>query len=201
MHLDGKSMAQRQGPSWFRFLGLCAGGLAAMLVSGTNTVLAGNGHGNGHGHGHGHDDDDDGPGYKGTANLSIVSVGPNVARCGNAPNIELIFEGSGLDTAGGITSVESSACQNPTTGEVFDLVAVDTYATGSLEIVSEDFFLVFDPQTCVSTNIDRVKFDVGGGTGAFAGVTGGGTYDIAIDDPACSGEVVPASVWFHGDLD
>jgi hypothetical protein len=184
-------MAQRQGTSWFRITGFVATSFAAALLLGTNAVSAGP-HGNGH-----HDD----PGYKGTASLNVIAVAPNPERCGDPPTFELTFEGSGLDTAGGITSIEASACQNVATGEVFDLVAVDTYPDGdTINIVSDSFYFVLDPETCVSTNIHPVRFDVDGGTGIFEGIAGGGKYDIAFNDPSCNGEVTPAFISFRGHL-
>lgn len=209
-------MAQRHGASWSRSIGSAATSIAAALLLGSGAVSAGgHGHGGHGGHGHGghghgghghgghgdHGDDQDGPGYKGTASLDLISVAPNPARCGAAPNMEVVFEGSGLDTAGGITSIESSACQNLETGEVFDLVAVDTYAGGdTINIVSDSFYFVLDPETCVSTNIDPVEFDVDGGTGIFAGIEGGGLYDISFNDPTCNGVVTPAFIAFRGYL-
>ncbi|MEX1366621.1 MAG: hypothetical protein AB1Z98_26080 [Nannocystaceae bacterium] len=148
------------------------------------------------------DDDDDESGsqrYNGAETLNLVGVAPNPARCGAAPVFELSFEGEGVDTAGGAFEVTASACQNTATGEVFDLVAIDTYFTGdSVTIRSDPFFLVPDPQTCLSANDGRVKYDIDGGTGAFAGARGGGRYDIVINDPACSGSLTPAFVSFRG---
>jgi len=180
-------MAHRQGMSWFRISGLFAMGVAASLVLGTNAVPA-----------HADDDDEALP-YKGSETLALVSVAPNPARCGDFPNFEAVFEGSGIDTAGGVFTVVSSGCQNIQTGYVFDLVAVDTYANGdSVNIVADDFFFVFDPQTCVSSNADPVRYWIDGGTGAFAGATGRGKFDIASNDPSCNGVVAPSFVWFRG---
>lgn len=196
-----KTMTQRQGTSWFRITGLVTFGLAAALLLGTAPASASGGHH--HHHHHDGDDDDGAPdfGYKGSAALSLISVSENVERCGSAPVVELTFEGAGIDTAGGNTTIESSACQNTATGEVFDLVAVDTYASGSVNIASETFFLVFNPETCASSSLESVRFDVDGGTGAFAGASGGGKFDIALNDPSCNGEVTPAYVWFRGHID
>src|SRR4029079_6140693 len=109
-HLGWKvGMTQRQGTSWVRITGLAATCFAAALLLEANVVSAGPGSGNGNG--------DQDPGYKGTASLDVVAVPPSPGRCGNAPNMELTFEGCGLDTAGGITSIESPACQNLATGE------------------------------------------------------------------------------------
>ncbi len=179
-------MAQRHGTSWLYTMAL----LTAAFTIGPNPVWAST-------------EVDDGDGeaqrYKGSETLDVVSAGPNPARCGAAPNIEVVFEGSGIDTAGGIFTVVSSACQNVATGEVFDLVATDTYASGdSITIESDPFFLVFDPQTCVSSNVDPVRYRIAGGTGAFAGAKGGGRFDIASNDPNCNGELAPAFVWFRG---
>lgn len=179
------SMAQRQGSSWFRITGLFTVGLAATLLLGTSPALA--------------DDDDEAQRYKGSETLDLVSVGLNPARCGEAPNFEAMYEGFGIDTAGGVFTVVSSGCQNIATGEVFDLVAVDTYANGdSMNIEADSFFLVFDPMTCVSSNIDPVRYRIKGGTGAFAGAKGGGRFEIASNDPSCNGEISPAFVWFRG---
>ena len=137
--------------------------------------------------------------YKGSETLELLSVAPNPARCGGFPNFEAQFAGQGIDTAGGIFDVEASGCQNIETGEVFDLVAVDTYADGSsVTIVTFSFTLGLDPDTCVSTNSLPVFYTVGEGTGEFAGTTGFGVFEFASNEPTCSGEVTPAYVWFTG---
>lgn len=168
-------------------------GLAAMLlVSGvfaTGTAFASGGHGN--------------QVHKGASMLTIVAVGPNVARCGAFPdNVELHFEGQGTDTGGGAFTSVASACQNTTTSEVFDLQSVDTYVlTGdSITILSEPFILAPDPMTCLATNPKAVKYILPGGTGAFANATGYGTYHIYATDPACSGVNLPALVAFTGKI-
>lgn len=182
-------MAHRQGTSWLHKAGMLVTGLTAVVLLGASAVSA---HGGG-------DDDDEAQRYKGSETLVLVSVAPNAARCGDYPNFEATFEGSGIDTAGGIFTVVSSGCQNIATGQVFDLVATDTYATGdAVSIEADDFFLVFDPQTCVSSNVDPVRYRIAGGSGAFAGATGGGKFDFASNDPSCNGELAPAFVWFHG---
>lgn len=147
------------------------------------------------------DDEGEWQKYNGAESLSLVSVAPNPARCGAAPNFELTFAGEGVDTAGGAFTVVSSACQNTATGEVFDLVAVDTYFTGdSVTITSEPFFLVPNPQTCTSANDGPVRYEVGNGTGIFAGIEGRGRYDLVLNDPACSGALTPAFVSFRGKI-
>lgn len=139
--------------------------------------------------------------YKGSETLELVSVGLNEARCGKAPNFEAVFEGEGIDTAGGVFTVVSSGCQNIATGEVFDLVAVDTYANGdSVTIEASSFYLVFDPQICASSNVDSAHYEIAGGTGAFAGASGSGVFELASNDPSCNGEVAPAYVWFRGKI-
>jgi hypothetical protein len=61
------------------------------------------------------------PDYKGGSSFNLVSAGPNVARCGAFPeNIELNFQGSGIDTEGGYNTAVFSACTNTTTNIVFD---------------------------------------------------------------------------------
>jgi hypothetical protein len=184
-------MAHRQGTSWFRISGLLTVGLAASLALSTSPASA--------------DDDDDDEGeanalrYKGSETLALVSVGLNLERCGDVPNFEAVFEGSGIDTAGGLFTVTSSGCQNVATGLVFDLMAVDTYANGdSVNIVADSFYLVLDPQTCVSTNVDPVRYSIDGGTGAYADARGGGKFDFASNDPSCNGVPAPAYVWFRG---
>lgn len=171
---------------WLRVSGLTTLGLIAALGLGAGPVNAGWG---------------DYEKYKGAETLDLVSVGVNEARCGAPPNFEAVFEGEGIDTAGGVFTVVSSGCQNIATGEVFDLTAVDTYANGdSVTIEAEDFTLVFDPQTCASSNVWPVFYDIAGGTGAFAGAQGYGTFDFASNDPACNGEIAPAFVWFKGKI-
>lgn len=195
--MDG-SMAHRHGRSWFRISARLGAGVVVSLA-----ILAGSAHGHGGGGGGGGGGHGGGGGlhYKGSETLSLVSVAPNLERCGEAPNFEAVFEGSGIDTAGGVFTVESSGCQNVATGLVFDLVATDTYANGdSVDIVADSFTLVFDPETCVSSTVDSVHFDIDGGTGAFAGASGGGKFDFASNDPACSGVISPAFVWFRGKI-
>ncbi len=139
--------------------------------------------------------------YKGSVALNVVSVAPNIPRCGEAPNVEAQFQGGGLDTGGGLVTVDATGCQNLDTGEVFDLIAVDTYADGnSINIVADSFFLVPNPQTCVSSNAEPVRFWIDGGTGLFDGATGGGKFDFATNDPGCNGEVEPAFIWFKGKI-
>lgn len=180
-------MAHRQGKSWVRVSGPLALGVAASLLLGANVVSAG------------HDDDDEAQRYKGSESLALVSVAPNLERCGDFPNFEAVFEGQGIDTAGGVFTVTASGCQNVATGLVFDLTAVDTYANGdTVNIVADEFYFVFDPQTCVSTNDEPVRYWIDGGTGAFAGADGGGKFEIASNDPSCNGVLAPAFVWFRG---
>jgi hypothetical protein len=180
-------MGHPYGSSWFRVSALLALGVMTSLGLGTNAVTA---------HASGNSQR-----YKGSESLALVSVAPNPERCGDFPNFEAIFEGMGIDTAGGVFTVTSSACQNVATGLVFDLVATDTYASGdSVEIVADDFYLVFDPQTCVSSNDQPVRYWIDGGTGAFAGASGGGKFDIASNDPSCNGVLAPAFVWFGGKI-
>lgn len=180
------SSSHQRISTWSRTIGLASASVAAALLLGSGPVAA-NGNGN--------------LKYKGAETLELVSVGLNPARCGDAPNFEAVFEGEGIDTAGGVFSVVSSGCQNIVTGEVFDLVATDTYANGdSVTIEASSFFLEFDPQTCASANDGAVPYIIAGGTGAFAGATGGGTFDFANNDPNCNGEIAPAYVWFRGKI-
>ncbi len=178
-------MTQRQGQSWFRLTGLLVGGVGAALLLTANPAAAG-----------GKKID-----YRGAATLSLIAVGPNVARCGAAPNLELTFEGSGIDLAGGITTIESSACQNPATGQVFDLEATDTYAGGdTISLSADTFFLEFNPETCASGNTQSVRFEIDGGTGIYANIEGDGKFEMALNDPNCNGQFTPAYVWFKGKL-
>lgn len=171
---------------WLRVSSLTTLGLIAALGLGAGPVNAGWG---------GYEK------YKGAESLDLVSVGVNEARCGAPPNFEAVFEGEGIDTAGGVFTVVSSGCQNIATGEVFDLIAVDTYANGdSVTIEAGSFSLVFDPQTCASANVAPVFYEIAGGTGAFSGAQGCGTFDFVSNDPACNGEIAPAFVWFNGKI-
>lgn len=139
--------------------------------------------------------------YNGAETLILVSVVPNLDRCGADPNtFEAQFTGEGIDTAGGSFTVVSSGCQNIAIGEVFDLTAVDTYATGDSVTIAapEPFFLVFNPETCVSANLEPVKYKIVSGTGAFANAKGGGRFDLISNDPNCNGETVPSFVSFRG---
>src|ERR1043165_1479847 len=61
-------------------------------------------------------DDNVNPHYKGGSSFNLVRAAPNVARCGAFPqNIELSFEGSGIDTEGGYNPAVFSACTDTTT--------------------------------------------------------------------------------------
>ena len=141
------------------------------------------------------------PDYKGGSTFNLVSAGPNVARCGSFPeNIELSFEGSGIDTAGGYNTAVFSACTNTTTNLVFDLKATDTYVqTGDQVFIEGDpFVLAPNPDNCVASNAQGVKFRVAGGTGEYAGATGNGHFHITSNVTPCNGLVLPAQVWFDG---
>ena len=54
---------------------------------------------------------------------------------------------------------------------------------------------------CTATNREPVRFDVTGGTGAYAGARGGGSYDLAFTLPTCPGPQAPVHVWFRGHLE
>lgn len=138
--------------------------------------------------------------YKGSETLSFVSAAPNPGRCGSSPTaIEAQFQGQGIDTAGGTFTVVASGCQNIATGEVYDLRAIDTYnAQDSVTIVTDNFFLKLNPQTCISANGKPVDYIISSGTGAFANVRGGGTFNFVSNDPNCNGEFVPGFVFFEG---
>lgn len=142
------------------------------------------------------------PHWKGASMLTPVNVGPNVARCGSFPeNVEITFTGSGIDTGGGIFTSAASTCTNTITGLIFDLKSTDTYQNGdSVLILTDPFTPVLNPATCVSANVQAVKFSVGGGTGKYAGATGHGRFHLANNDPACNGLLVPARVSFEGVL-
>ena len=59
-------------------------------------------------------DDHVNPHYKGGSTFNLVNAGPNVARCGAFPeNIELSFEGSGIDTEGGYNTAVSLPAPTP----------------------------------------------------------------------------------------
>lgn len=148
------------------------------------------------------DDDHSSQEHKGASMLTIVAVGPNVARCGAFPaNVELQFTGQGTDTGGGAFTSVASACQETATSRVFDLESVDTYALGgSILIRSEPFVLAPDPATCLATNDKPVKYTLPSGTGPFANATGSGTYHMYAHTPGCGGVVLPAFVAFKGKI-
>ena len=86
------------------------------------------------------------PDYKGGSSFNFVGAGPNVARCGAFPeNIELNFEGSGIDTEGGFNTAVFSACTNTTTNLVFDLKATDTYVQSGDQVFIEGDPFVLAP--------------------------------------------------------
>lgn len=141
------------------------------------------------------------PHYKGAANFNLVGAAPNPARCGAFPeNVELSFNGTGIDTEGGLITAVFSACTNTTTNEVSDLKATDTYVqTGDTVFIEGDpFILAPNLENCVASNAHGVNFRVAGGTGAYAGATGGGRFHIASNLTPCNGQVAPSSVWFEG---
>ena len=141
------------------------------------------------------------PNYKGGSTFNLVSAGPNVARCGPFPeNIELSFEGSGIDTEGGYNTAVFSACTNTTTNLVFDLKATDTYfQTGDQVFIEGDpFVLAPNPAICAASNAHGVPFRITGGTGARAGATGHGRFHIASNLTPCNGQILPSQVWFDG---
>ena len=141
------------------------------------------------------------PHYKGGSTFNLVGAAPNVARCGAFPqNVELSFQGGGTDTEGGINTAVFSACTNTTTNEVFDLKATDTYtSTGDQVFIEGDSFVqVVNPANCVGSNSHGVNFRVTGGTGAYAGATGGGQFHLVSNLTPCNGQVAPAQVFFQG---
>ena len=141
------------------------------------------------------------PHYKGGSTFNLVNAGPNVARCGAFPeNIELSFEGSGIDTEGGYNTAVFSACTNTTTNLVFDLKAIDTYVqTGDQVFIEGDpFVLAPNPAICTAANAQGVPFRVTGGTGGHAGATGNGHFHITSNLTPCNGLTLPAQVWFEG---
>lgn len=139
--------------------------------------------------------------YKGGSTFNLVSAGPNVARCGPFPqNIELNFEGSGIDTEGGYNTAVFSACTDTTTNLVFDLKATDTYVqTGDQVFIEGDpFVLAPNPSICAASNADGVPFRITGGTGGRAGAKGHGHFHITSNLTPCNGQTPPAQVWFDG---
>jgi hypothetical protein len=141
------------------------------------------------------------PDYKGGSTFNLVGAGPNVARCGAFPeNVELSFEGSGIDTEGGFNTAVFSACTNTTTNLVFDLKATDTYVqTGDQVFIEGDpFVLAPNPAKCFAANAHGVPFRVVGGTGARAGATGHGRFHITSNLTPCNGLTPPSQVWFDG---
>ena len=141
------------------------------------------------------------PHYKGGSIFNLSGAAPNVARCGAFPeNVELSFTGGGIDTEGGLNTAVFSACANTVTNEVRDLKAIDTYvATGDqVFIEGEPFVQVVNLANCTASNSHGVNFRVTGGTGAYAGATGGGRFNLFSNLTPCNGQVVPAHVSFEG---
>ena len=140
------------------------------------------------------------PHYKGASAFNLVGVAPNVARCGAFPeNVELSFEGQGVDTEGGYNTAVFSACTNTTTNQVFDLRARDTYLTGDQVFIEGDPFVQsINLSNCTASTAHGVNFRVTGGTGAYAGATGGGRFNLFSNLTPCNGQVVPATVSFEG---
>src|SRR5215216_2365273 len=148
-------------------------------------------------------DDNVNPHYKGGSSFNLAGAAPNVARCGAFPeNVELSFTGSGIDTEGGFNTAVFSACTNTTTNRVFDLKATDTYVqSGDQVFIEADSFVqIVNPATCTATNEHAVPFRVTGGTGAHAGATGQGHFNITSNLTPCNGLTLPAQVTFQGVL-
>jgi hypothetical protein len=146
----------------------------------------------------------DRPGWKGAETFTPVGIGPNPARCGAFPrHLEAHFVGSGIDTRGGPYAVSASGCLDTQANVLFDLEATDTYlgSGDSLRIVPADVSLDVNPATCSATNREPVRFHVAGGTGAYAGASGGGSYDLAFTLPTCLGPQAAGHIWFRGRLD
>jgi hypothetical protein len=146
-------------------------------------------------------DDLTNPHYKGGSSFNFVGAAPNVARCGPFPeNVELSFEGGGVDTEGGLNTAVFSACTNTITNLVFDLRATDTYVqTGDQVFIEGDSFTqVINPGICATSNSHAVNFRVTGGTGAYGGATGGGRFNLFSNLTPCNGQVAPAQVSFEG---
>jgi hypothetical protein len=141
------------------------------------------------------------PHYKGASSFNFVGAAPNVARCGAFPeNIELSFTGGGVDTEGGLNTAVFSACTNTTTNLVFDLKATDTYVqTGDQVFIEGDSFVQeINLESCTASTAHGVNFRVAGGTGAHAGATGGGKFNLYSNLTPCNGQVAPAQVSFEG---
>jgi hypothetical protein len=141
--------------------------------------------------------------WKGAESFTQTGLAPNLTRCGPLPdNLEGRFAGSGIDTAYGTFAVTTSGCVNVRTLRVSDLQATDTYLRSGdrVKIVTDDFTLALDAKTCVASNRHPVAFRVAGGTGGLAGATGRGHFDIAMNWTPCNGLVLPAHVWFNGEL-
>jgi len=141
------------------------------------------------------------PDYKGGSSFNLVSAGPNVPRCGAFPeNVELNFQGSGIDTEGGYNTAVFSACTNTITNLVFDLRATDTYVPSGDQVFIEGDPFVLEPNlaNCSAANAQGVPFRITGGTGGRAGAKGHGKFNITSNLTPCNGLVVPAQVWFKG---
>lgn len=140
------------------------------------------------------------PDYRGGSSFNLVGAGPNVARCGAFPeNVELTFEGAGIDTESGYNTAVFSACTNTTTNLVFDLKATDTYMNGDQVFIEGDpFVLAPNPAKCMATNAHGVPFRVAGGTGGHAGAKGHGKFHITSNLTPCNGQTPPSQVWFDG---
>ena len=142
------------------------------------------------------------PHYKGASAFNFVGAAPNVARCGAFPeNVQLSFEGAGVDTEGGYNTAVFSACTNTTTNEVFDLKAEDTYLSGDKVFIEGDSFVqTINLANCTGSTAHGVTFRVTGGTGVYAGATGAGRFNLFSNLTPCNGQVVPSTVSFEGHL-
>lgn len=140
------------------------------------------------------------PDWKGAEQMALLALVPAPDRCGAA--LQANLAGHGLDTAGGAFAVTASACLDADALTLTDLEATDRYTSGagSVHIAPGDVALQLDPTTCVATNAQPVPYTVAGGTGAFDGATGQGSFDIALAWPPCGAAPQPAYVWFSGEL-
>ena len=117
--------------------------------------------------------------YKGGSSFNLVGAGPNVARCGAFPaNVELSFNGSGIDTEGGYNTAVFSACRKH-----YDESRLRPESDRYLCAIRRSGFYRGDPfvlepnlAICTATNAHAVPFRVTGGTGGHAGATGHGHF-------------------------
>ncbi len=136
----------------------------------------------------------------GLESFNVISAGPNLARCGASPALEIHASGSGIDDSLGAFNVSASFCFNPSSLRVYDLIALDTFVTSgdSYTVIGEPYTQAENLDICLSGNDRPVRYTISGGTGSLSNIRGSGTFDILSNISSCNGQNLPSFVSFCG---